>query len=302
MKGFLRLSICHEHAGVDDKGRLKHGSPSLSSTNSTPVLSLCHFTAISARNAAIRSQNSASRVAAAPPLSLGLLPLLVYRHDDRHRPAPQRHHVSALSSRTARMISEASFFSSRSHLRHGRSLLRLVANDVATDCSADHCGSQVKRTRKLITSQPRSSTPGQAASRTHKKHIAWEFGHFAQQRGISQHGRCPFVLLTASAGGWPRHERGHPVHTGARWFCPQPGPSIRQHEGLVQAVVRRQVLGDLTFDEALQAGRISLWHAILGYDPHRGWAFSTYAWPAIMRYVSAGRQSAAFVESQGLRQ
>ena len=60
---------------------------------------------------------------------------------------------------------------------------------------------------------------------------------------------------------------------------------MRQHEGLVQAVVRRQVLGDLTFDEALQAGRIGLWHAILGYDPHRGWAFSTYAWPAIMRYV-----------------
>jgi RNA polymerase sigma factor (sigma-70 family) len=60
---------------------------------------------------------------------------------------------------------------------------------------------------------------------------------------------------------------------------------MRQHDGLVQAVVRRQVLGDLTFDEALQAGRIGLWHAILGYDPRRGWAFSTYAWPAIMRYV-----------------
>lgn len=60
---------------------------------------------------------------------------------------------------------------------------------------------------------------------------------------------------------------------------------MRQHEGLVRAVVRRQVLGDLPFDEALQAGRIGLWHAILGYDPRRGWAFSTYAWPAIMRYV-----------------
>jgi RNA polymerase sigma factor (sigma-70 family) len=58
-----------------------------------------------------------------------------------------------------------------------------------------------------------------------------------------------------------------------------------QHDGLVQAVVRRQVLGDLSFEEALQAGRIGLWHAILGYDPSRGLAFSTYAWPAIMRYV-----------------
>jgi RNA polymerase sigma factor (sigma-70 family) len=58
-----------------------------------------------------------------------------------------------------------------------------------------------------------------------------------------------------------------------------------QHEHLVQAVVRRQVLGDLSFEEALQAGRIGLWHAILGYNPSRGLAFSTYAWPAIMRQV-----------------
>ena len=60
---------------------------------------------------------------------------------------------------------------------------------------------------------------------------------------------------------------------------------MRQHEGLVQAVVRRQVLADLSFAEALQAGRIGLWHAILGYDPSRGRTFSTYAWPAIMREV-----------------
>jgi RNA polymerase sigma factor (sigma-70 family) len=60
---------------------------------------------------------------------------------------------------------------------------------------------------------------------------------------------------------------------------------MRQHGGLVQAVVRRQVLADLSFEEALQAGRIGLWHAILGFNPSRGLAFSTYAWPAIMRYV-----------------
>lgn len=58
-----------------------------------------------------------------------------------------------------------------------------------------------------------------------------------------------------------------------------------EHDGLVQAVVRRQVLGDLPFAEALQAGRIGLWHAILGYDPQRGVAFSTYAWPCITRQV-----------------
>ena len=60
---------------------------------------------------------------------------------------------------------------------------------------------------------------------------------------------------------------------------------MRHHEGLVQAVVRRQFLGDLSFVDALHAGRIGLWRAILGFDPRRGTAFSTYAWPAIMRHV-----------------
>jgi len=58
-----------------------------------------------------------------------------------------------------------------------------------------------------------------------------------------------------------------------------------RHDGLVQAVVRQQVLGNLPFTEALQAGRIGLWRAILGFDPSRGLAFSTYAWPCIMRQV-----------------
>ena len=60
---------------------------------------------------------------------------------------------------------------------------------------------------------------------------------------------------------------------------------MSHHDGLVQAMVRRQVLGDLPFAEALQAGRIGLWRAILGYDPARGFAFSTYACPCIMRQV-----------------
>jgi RNA polymerase sigma factor (sigma-70 family) len=60
---------------------------------------------------------------------------------------------------------------------------------------------------------------------------------------------------------------------------------MERHDGLVQAVVRQQVLGDLPFAEALQAGRVGLWHAIQGFDPCRGVAFSTYAWPCIMRQV-----------------
>ncbi len=60
---------------------------------------------------------------------------------------------------------------------------------------------------------------------------------------------------------------------------------MARHDGLIQVIVRRQVLGNLSFAEALQAGRIGLWRAILGYDPKRGTAFSTYAWPCIMRQV-----------------
>ena len=57
------------------------------------------------------------------------------------------------------------------------------------------------------------------------------------------------------------------------------------HDGLVHAVVRKQVLGDMPFAEALQAGRIGLGHAFLGFDPQRGTAFSTYAWTCIMHRV-----------------
>lgn len=60
---------------------------------------------------------------------------------------------------------------------------------------------------------------------------------------------------------------------------------MARHDGLVQAVVRRQVLGDLPFAGALQAGRIGLWRAIQGYDPKHGTAFSTYAWPCIVRHI-----------------
>jgi RNA polymerase sigma factor (sigma-70 family) len=60
---------------------------------------------------------------------------------------------------------------------------------------------------------------------------------------------------------------------------------MERHDGLVQAIVRQQVLGDLPYTEAVQAGRIGLWQAIQGFDPCRGLAFSTYAWPCIMRQV-----------------
>ena len=88
-------------------------------------------------------------------------------------------------------------------------------------------------------------------------------------------------------------ERDGPgAHTGAALFrqaqagCRDSLTRLRAaHKGLVQAVVRKQVLGYLPFAEALQAGRIGLWRAILGFDPERGHAFSTYAWASIMHHV-----------------
>ena len=61
--------------------------------------------------------------------------------------------------------------------------------------------------------------------------------------------------------------------------------AMEQHDRLVHAFIRRQGGGDIPYEEALQAGRIGLWHAIQKYDPTRGTAFSTYAWVAICRQI-----------------
>jgi len=61
--------------------------------------------------------------------------------------------------------------------------------------------------------------------------------------------------------------------------------ALRDNEGLIHAVIRRAGSGTLSYEEALQAGRIGLWRALLGYEPARGCAFSTYAWVAIRRHI-----------------
>ena len=61
--------------------------------------------------------------------------------------------------------------------------------------------------------------------------------------------------------------------------------AMERHDGLVHAFIQRQGGGELSYEEALQAGRIGLWRAIRGYDPHRGFAFSTYARVAICRSI-----------------
>lgn len=60
---------------------------------------------------------------------------------------------------------------------------------------------------------------------------------------------------------------------------------VRQHEGLVHVVLRRQCRGDVPYEDLLQEGRIGLWQAVLRFDPQRGAAFSTYAGVAIQRHI-----------------
>ena len=62
-------------------------------------------------------------------------------------------------------------------------------------------------------------------------------------------------------------------------------PSLAYHDGLVHAVIRHQYGGSLPYAQLLQAGRIGLWQAIQHFDPKRGTAFSSYAWPAIARHI-----------------
>jgi RNA polymerase sigma factor (sigma-70 family) len=61
--------------------------------------------------------------------------------------------------------------------------------------------------------------------------------------------------------------------------------AMGEHESLVHAFIRRQGGGGIPYEEALQAGRIGLWHAIEGYDSTRGTTFSTYAWVAICHQI-----------------
>jgi RNA polymerase sigma factor (sigma-70 family) len=72
---------------------------------------------------------------------------------------------------------------------------------------------------------------------------------------------------------------------------------MSRHERLVPFVVRRQTLGKLSFAEAVHAGRMGLWRAILGYDPQKGYAFSTYACTAIARHIWQAVKRAERTES-----
>jgi RNA polymerase sigma factor (sigma-70 family) len=63
-----------------------------------------------------------------------------------------------------------------------------------------------------------------------------------------------------------------------------------QHDALVHWVIRHYGSGPLSYDEALQAGRIGLWQALRHFDPARGVTFSSYAVVAIGRHIDRERQ------------
>ena len=79
------------------------------------------------------------------------------------------------------------------------------------------------------------------------------------------------------------------VESPAVFVCAQAGCEtcvealLKRHERLVHSVLRRQWRGDVECADLVQEGRIGLWQAVMHFDPHRGVAFSTYAWHAIER-------------------
>ena len=83
----------------------------------------------------------------------------------------------------------------------------------------------------------------------------------------------------------------HPldVESPAVFACAQAGCEtclealLKRHERLVHAILRRQWRGEVACADLLQEGRVGLWQAVMHFDPHRGMAFSTYAWHAIER-------------------
>ena len=74
---------------------------------------------------------------------------------------------------------------------------------------------------------------------------------------------------------------------------------LREHDGLIHAVVRQQGMGGIDYPDLIQEGTIGLWHAILHYDPARGYAFSSYAWVVIRHQVLDARFYADRVQDDG---
>lgn len=71
--------------------------------------------------------------------------------------------------------------------------------------------------------------------------------------------------------------------------------SIEEHMGFIIKIVERfKPKSNEEYDRLVQAGRIGLWRALLGWDETRGYQFTTYAWRPIYWEILRERQ---FVDS-----
>ena len=77
----------------------------------------------------------------------------------------------------------------------------------------------------------------------------------------------------------------------ARFGCAQAGCQecqeglLFENIGLVWYMVLKQMPGLAEYEDLYQEGQIGLWQAIMGYDPGKGYQFSTYACRAIRNQV-----------------
>jgi RNA polymerase sigma factor (sigma-70 family) len=77
----------------------------------------------------------------------------------------------------------------------------------------------------------------------------------------------------------------------ARFGCAQGGCRecqerlLLENLGLVWYMVLKQMPGLAEYEDLFQEGQIGLWQAIMGYDPGKGYRFSTYACTAIRNQV-----------------
>lgn len=75
--------------------------------------------------------------------------------------------------------------------------------------------------------------------------------------------------------------------------------ALARNEALVHWTVQRQWLGRLSYQDAVQEGRIALWRALVGYDASRG-ELSSYAVVAIQRSVWQAARRARRLAAEGL--
>ena len=83
------------------------------------------------------------------------------------------------------------------------------------------------------------------------------------------------VLSTSSPGLATQEQAGRALFRQAQAGCRDClNELMERHDGLVHAVVRKQILGDLPYDEAIQAGRIGLWRAVPSAGSGQAWAMT----------------------------